>query len=287
MAPGFADLPDEMTDPATAAIAVVPVPYDGTSTWKKGAERGPEAIIAASHQVEWYDLPTATEVCRRGIATLPPVVGPSDPAELAVAVERVIGGLFDRGVFPVTLGGEHSVSIGAFRAAAARHPRLSILQVDAHADTRESYHGSPCNHACVMARARELCPIVQVGIRAIDADELRRLDPERVVYAHQIAVDPSGRWMDRALAGLSDDVYITVDLDGFDPALVPATGTPEPGGIGWYHAIHLFEKVVATRRVVGFDVVELLPTPGQWASEFFAAKLVYRLLSMVFATRPG
>jgi agmatinase len=226
-------------------------------------------------------------VCRRGIATLPPVVGPTDPAELAVAVERVIGGLFDRGVFPVTLGGEHSVSIGAFRAAAARFPKLSILQVDAHADTREEYHGSPCNHACVMARGRELCPIVQVGIRAIDADEFPRLDPERVVYAHQIAADPTGRWMERVLAGLSDDVYLTVDLDGFDPAHVPATGTPEPGGIGWYHAIHLFEKVVATRRVVGFDVVELLPTPGQWASEFFAAKLVYRMLSLVFAGRPA
>lgn len=285
MAPGFADLPAEMTDPESSAIAVVPVPYDGTSTWKKGADRGPEAIIAASHQVEWYDIPTASEVCRRGIATLDPVACGSDPADVADAVETIVGGVFDRGQLPVVLGGEHSVSIGAFRAAAARFPGLSILQIDAHADTRESYHGSPFNHACVMARARELCPIVQVGIRAIDGEEAPKLDRDRVVWGHQVAADPARGWVDRALAGLTEDVYVTIDLDGFDPALVPATGTPEPGGLDWYDAITLLERVTASRRVVGFDVVELLPTPGQWASEFLAAKLVYRLLSLIFAGR--
>jgi agmatinase len=282
--PRFCELPDELADLRTAVAAVLPVPYDLTSTWKKGADRGPEAILAASHHIEWYDVATGRETCRLGIATLEPVVSEAPPEGLADLVDERVTSLFDAGVLPVVLGGDHSVSIGAIRAAARAFPDLTVLQIDAHADTRESYAGSSFNHACVMARAREWCPIVQVGIRAVDADEAPRLDPERVVWGHQInGPDAESGWLQRALAGLSDTVYVTIDLDGFDPSLVPATGTPEPGGLGWYQATELLGRVASEKRVVGFDVVELLPTPGQWASEFLAAKLVYRFLSQIFA----
>ncbi|MEE4273607.1 MAG: agmatinase [Thermoanaerobaculales bacterium] len=285
--PRFCELPDELSDPATAAAAILPVPYDRTSTWKRGADQGPRAILEASHHIEWYDLATGEETCRRSIATLEPVLCNDQPEVLADQLDPKVGTLIERGTIPVVLGGDHSVAIGAIRGAARVVPGLSVLQIDAHADTRDSYHGSRYNHACVMARAREWCEIVQVGVRAVDAAEMPLLDPRRVVFAHQICgAAPETGWMDRALAGLGDDVYVTIDLDGFDPAVVPATGTPEPGGLDWYQVTGLLERVAAHRRVVGFDVVELLPTPGQWASEFLAAKLVYRFLSDILKTTP-
>jgi agmatinase len=284
--PRFCELPDELSDPMSAAAAVVPVPYDRTSTWKKGADVAPRAILEASHHIEWFDLATGRETCRRGIATLPPVACDGPPEELADLLDPRIGDLIERGVLTAVLGGDHSVSIGAIRGAARVVPGLSVLQIDAHTDTRESYHGSRYNHACVMARAREWCNIVQVGIRAVDVAEVPLLDPRRVVYAHQICgPDPEREWIERVLDGLGETVYVTIDLDGFDPAFVPATGTPEPGGLDWYQVTGLLEQVARRRRVVGFDVVELLPTPGQWASEFLAAKLVYRFLSYLLASR--
>lgn len=282
--PPFLDLEPELTDPATAAVAILPVPYDATSTWQKGADRGPAAILHASTQVELYDIETATEPCRHGIATLPPLHVQGPPEQLADAVEARVGEILDREQVPVLLGGEHSVSIGAFRAAAARYPNLSILQIDAHGDTRDSYQGSQYNHACVMARARELCPVVQVGIRAVDAGEVAARDHERVLYAHTIARAGDG-WIDRVASLLTEQVYLTIDLDAFDPSLVPATGTPEPGGLDWYQVNALIARVARSSRIVGFDVVELLPLPGQHASEFLAAKLVYRVLAIVLADR--
>jgi agmatinase len=282
---GFGDLPAEFTDPTTAGIAVLPVPYDRTSTWMKGADRGPQAIIDASHQVEWYDIPTATEVYRRGIATLDPVLCDEGPERLADLVDERVAGLLAGGILPVVLGGEHSVSIGAIRAAARQLPGVSVLQVDAHADTREVYQGSRFNHACVMARVREWCPVVQVGIRAVDVSEMAGLEPHRVFWAHEIAA--AGRsdtsWMDDAVSPLGEAVWVTLDLDGFDPSVLPATGTPEPGGLDWYQVMGLLERVARRRRVIGFDVVELLPSDEHWASSFLAAKLVYRFLSMIFA----
>ena len=283
--PRFCELPDELADPATAVAAILPVPYDRTSTWKKGADKGPLAILEASHHIEWYDVASGWEMCRLGIATLEPVLCEEGPERLAGVVDRRVTELLETGTLPVILGGDHSISIGAIRAAARAFDDVSVLQIDAHADTRESYAGSRFNHACVMARARELCPTVQVGIRAVDADELAALDEQRVVWGHQIngpQAEPG--WVDRAVAQLTGDVYVTIDLDGLDPAYVPATGTPEPGGLDWYQVTGLLEAVANSRRVVGFDVVELLPTPGQWASEFLAAKLVYRFLSLIFRT---
>lgn len=283
--PPFGDLPPSHREPQTAAAAILPVPYDLTSSWKKGADRGPAALLDASANLELYDIPTHSEVYKRGIATLEPVVTDRPPEHMADLVQHAVAEILQRDQLPVAIGGEHSVSIGPIRAAADRFDDLTVLQIDAHADTRETYDGSPCNHACVMARARERCAITQVGIRAIDVAEAPGLDPKRVFYAHDIIDRPGRPWIDDVVNTLTDNVYVTFDLDAFDSSVMPATGTPEPGGLSWGDVDALLAAVARSRRVVGFDVVELLPTPGLWACDFLAAKLVYRVLSEIFAGR--
>ena len=288
--PNFLDIEAEFSNPETASIAVLPVPYDATSSWVKGADRGPDSLLRASAHVEGFDIETRTEVHRRGIATLAPIECDqhTSPEVVADRVRETAGGLFDRGVFPVLLGGEHSVSIGAIQAAADRFEDLCVLQIDAHGDTREEYLGSAYNHACVMARARERCAIMQVGIRSAERDEVERMDPSRVYFAHDIHTrerDGDFGWIDEAVGRLEKNVYVTFDLDAFDPSLLPATGTPEPGGLSWRQANDLLSRVARERNVVGFDVVELCPRQGFHASEFVAAKLVHRFVSAVFAAR--
>ena len=276
----FFDLPPEAADPATAAAVLVPVPYDATASWLKGTAGGPEAIRIASRQVELWDLETASEPWRRGIAALDPLEFDGPPERLAEMVEERVSELLSGARLPVVLGGEHSVTIGALRAAARAAPGLSVLQIDAHADTRESYQGSTHSHACVMARAREVSPIVQVGIRSVDTEELPALDPSRVFWARDLATDRTGAWIEEVTSLLTERVYVTIDVDGFDPAFVPATGTPEPGGLNWYQVTGLLAAVAQHRTVIGFDVVELLP--GHPPSAFLAAKLVYRFLAEIF-----
>ncbi|MDZ4829679.1 MAG: agmatinase [Phycisphaerae bacterium] len=279
---GFGDLPKEFRDYASSAVAILPVPYDGTSTWKKGADKGPAAILDASANMELFDIETKSEMYRRGIHTLPAIKHAGTPDALAPKVEKAVAKLLDDGKFPVTLGGEHSISIGAIRAIAKKWSDVSILQIDAHADTREEFHGSTCNHACVMARAREVAPITQVGIRAIDAAEFPKMDKRRVFWGHDLCGRVDDKWIEQVIAQQSKHVYVTIDLDAFDPSIVPATGTPEAGGLSWVQVNELIKRVCNRRTVVGFDVVELLPTPGHWASEMLAAKLVYRFLSERF-----
>jgi agmatinase len=282
----FLGLPHDATRGIRGAV-VLPVPYDGTSTWHKGADAGPGALLEASAAVELYDIETGREPWRDGIRTLPPLECPADPVELAARVRRAVGQILDGGERPVVLGGEHSVTIGAVEAAADRFDDLTVLQIDAHGDTRETYEGSTHNHACVMARARERAAIVQVGIRAVDGEEMAGLVPGRVFWAHEIASSADEAWMDGVVDLLTDHVYVTIDLDAFDPSVLPATGTPEPGGLGWYPVNRLLRRVARAATVVGFDVVELLPVPGQHASDFTAAKLVYRFLAELGAAERG
>lgn len=282
---GFGDLPKEFRSYASSAIAILPVPYDGTSTWKKGADKGPAALLEASANMELFDIETRSEVYKRGIHTLPAIRHRGDPGKLAPKVEKAVAKVLADRKFPVTLGGEHSISVGALRAVASRFKDLSILQIDAHGDTREEFHGSKYNHACVMARARELCPITQVGIRAIDASEYPAMDKRRVFWGHDLHGRTDERWIDQVIKQQAKNVYVTIDLDAFDPSHVGATGTTEPGGLSWRQVNELIKRISAKRTVVGFDVVELLPAPGQWASEMLAAKLVYRFLSEVFERR--
>ncbi|HTY08064.1 MAG TPA: agmatinase, partial [Candidatus Edwardsbacteria bacterium] len=277
----FGGLPRENSDPRTAKIAVLPVPFDKTSTYGKGADKGPQALIAASQQVELYDIETGIEVHRHGIATLAPVRA-ATPEALVRATHRAVAGLLQRGRFVVTLGGEHSVSVGPIQAHAERFPGLSVLHLDAHSDRRDRYHGSRYNHACVMARAQELTggSVVSVGIRSMDSSELPSTDPAKMFYAHQLRNDRE--WVFRAIRQLRDDVYITVDLDVFDSGIMPSTGTPEPGGLDWYQVCDLLRETCARKNVVGCDVVELCPSKHDRAPDFLAAKLVFKMLSYKF-----
>lgn len=283
---GFLDIPDEFTRPESR-VQIIPVPYDATSTYRKGADRGPQAIIDASAQIEWLDIETDREYLEQGIYTQEPVhCDASDPIELAPLVRSRVSDALKAGQLPVVLGGEHSVSIGAFEAMAEHHPKFSVLQIDAHGDTRDSYHGSTHNHACIMSRAREHASIVQVGIRAIDAVELENMDRDRVYFGHQVDLwtrthDLS--WMDRVIDQLEDIVYLTIDLDAFDPSILPSTGTPEPGGMDWFTINELVRRVAKARTIVAFDVVELCPNPNHHASDFIAAKLVYRVMGEILS----
>ncbi len=280
----FLGLPEGETQGIPGAV-IVPVPYDGTSTWHKGADDGPRALIEASATVELYDIETGTEPWRNGIRTLAALECPPDPESMSAVVRDVVAEILEGGELPVVVGGEHSVTIGAVNAAADRFGDLTVLQIDAHADTREEYEGSSHNHACVMARARERCPIIQVGIRAVDAAEMPGLDPARVFWAHDIVPASDDSWMADVVELLTAHVYVTIDLDAFDPSLIPATGTPEPGGLAWYPVNRLLRRVARASRVVGFDVVELLPAAGQHASAFTAAKLIHRFLAEIGAAR--
>ena len=276
----FGGLPEEFCSYDTARVVVQPIPFDGTSTWGKGADKGPEALLEASENMELYDIETDTEPYTIGIATTDPVPCAGSVDQMVEASQEATRKHIKEGKFVVSIGGEHSVSIGPIRAHAAHYPSLSVLQLDAHTDLRQSYEGSAYNHACVMARAREVCPIVQVGIRSMDSSELIGLERERVFWAHDI-VGNSG-WEQRAIDLLSPQVYITIDLDAFDPAILPSTGTPEPGGLEWYPTLRFLRQVFAMREVVGFDIVELCPTGNYKPSAFLAAKLLYRLLSFRF-----
>ena len=262
-------------------IIIVPVPYDATSTYLRGADRGPAAILEASAALEFYDIETGTEVHTRGIHTLPPVNAGADPSELTEAVYRKVSGILGENRFPVVIGGNHTVSIGAFRAASEAFAGLTILQLDAHSDLRPVYEGSHLNHACAAARAREYAPLVQVGIRSMAAEELPYVDTERIFYAHRLWEDNT--LYRRALDMLSDNVWITLDLDVFDPSVMPSTGTPEPGGPDYRELLSFLRDVMEKRNVVGFDVVELCPSEANKAPDFLAAKVIYQMLSYRFS----
>jgi agmatinase len=276
----LSDVPRQYRDPARAKVVIVPVPYDKTSTWGKGADKGPAAILEASATVENYDIESDSEPYKVGIFTDKPVKENRTPEQMAAAVEKRVHSHLANGRFPIVLGGEHSVSIGAIRAAAKKYRKLTVLQLDAHTDLRDEYHRSKCNHACVMARARELCPIVQVGIRSMDAGEKRLMDRSRTFFAEEIWGQTD--WMNAVVKLLENEVYITVDLDVFDPSIMPSTGTPEPGGLGWYEVLELMRMVFYGSNVIGFDVVEMCPNRVNKGPDFLAAKLIYKLISYKF-----
>lgn len=261
-------------------IIIVPVPYDATSTYIRGADKGPAAILEASPALEFYDIETGSEVHRQGIHTIDPLTGGDDPGEITQAVYRTVSRILSENRFPVVIGGNHTVSIGAFQAASEAYSGLTILQLDAHSDLRPAYEGSHLNHACAAARAREHAPLVQVGIRSMAAEELPFVDRERIFYAHELYFDKT--LYDKALDLITGNVYITVDLDVFDPSVMPSTGTPEPGGPEYRELMFFLRKVFLKRNVIGFDVVELCPSESNKAPDFMAAKVIYQMLSYKF-----
>jgi len=278
----FLGLPPEDAEYDKARVVVIPVAYDATTSYKTGTKYGPAAIIAASREVETYDPATKTEIGDIGIATVDEIEAEADgPAVMVDTVEREIARHLAAGKFCVMLGGEHSITTGAVRAHKAKYPNLSVLQIDAHADMRDSYQGSKFSHASVMRRVREICPVVSVGIRNASADCHATIERGRlpVFWADQCL----GRtdWHDAAIAALTQQVYITFDLDALDPSIMPAVGTPEPGGLLWQETLAFLRAVASKRKVVGFDVVELSPIPGLHHPDFLAAKLVAEMVRMV------
>jgi agmatinase len=264
-----------------SGIIIVPVPYDETSTWMKGADKGPDAILDASVNLEFYDVETSSEAHLKGINTIAPILEKETPEKLVKDVyDRIFSILSDK-KFPVIIGGNHTVSIGAIKAFSEYFENLTILQLDAHADLRQVYEGSVFNHACTMARAREFAPVIQVGIRSMSAEELPFVERDRIFFSHELYYDKS--LYHRALDKLTGNVYITIDLDVFDPSIMPSTGTPEPGGPPYFELLHFMRDVIKSRNVVGFDVVELCPSETNKSPDFIAAKIIYQLLSYKFA----
>jgi len=279
----FLDMPCQFADYEHAKVVLLLVPYDGTSTFIKGADKAPQAIIGASDSIELFDIEEDIAIYTHGIHTAKPVSENSSPEMMTQAVyERVKNYLNDEKLVSV-LGGEHSVSFGAIKAVAEKYPDLTVLQLDAHADLREEYQGSAYNHACVMRRTQEIAKVVQVGIRNVCEEERQFIIPENIFYAHKIRCNDA--WMQESIDRTSENVYLTIDLDVFDPSILPSTGTPLPGGMTWWQVIDFISMVNLQRNIVGFDVVELCPNPADKSSDVLAAVLVYKIITKILKKR--
>jgi agmatinase len=265
-----------------AKFVVIPVPYDLTSTYQPGSRRGPTAIIEASTNMELYDEELKKETYMAGIhTTLPVAIDARGPKNMVNIVRKKISRIAKLNKIPVMLGGEHSITLGAVQAMIEKYPELTVLQFDAHADLRDTYQESPYNHACVARRISEICPLVQVGIRSMSKEEGDFLPQSKVKSYSADFVLENKNWAETVCKDLRGDVFITIDLDAFDPSIMPATGTPEPGGLYWKDILHLLKLVAASCNIRGFDVVELAPLPGIVAPDFMAAKLIYRTMGYI------
>ena len=276
----YAGIPEENAKLETSKIVLIPVPYDGTSTWQKGADKGPEAFLDASANMELYDIETDSEVYQQGVFLADAVTENASPEAMVEAVHQATKRYIKKNKFVTIFGGEHSVSIGTIRAFHEMFNDLTVLHIDAHADLRQSYEGSKCNHACAVYEASQTTNLIQVGIRSMDAIEKTVMDEEKTYFAHEMAEDDS--WMDSAIDQMTDNVFITFDLDALDPSIMPSTGTPEPGGLLYYETLEFLRQVFEEKNVVGFDIVELCPNPNEKSSDFLAAKLYYKLLTYKF-----
>ncbi|MFH1248986.1 MAG: agmatinase [archaeon] len=279
----FGGFPKEFCQYDSSKIIILPIPFDKTSTWMKGADKGPKAIIDASPNLEFYDIETDSEVYKNGIFTAEEI-DEKDSISMIKKVNESTKKFLDDEKFVVLIGGEHSISIGAINAFADHYKNIGILHLDAHSDRRESYEGSKYNHACVIARAQEVSSnIVSVGIRSMDSSELKNANKDSIFFAQDI--HDSDSWIKDAVKKLPNNVYITIDLDVFDPSILPSTGTPEPGGMDWYSVLKLLKAVSDSKNIVGFDVVELCPSKVNKAPDFISAKLIYTLLSYKFCKK--
>ena len=265
-----------------AKFVVIPVPYDLTSTYQPGSRRGPAAIVEASTNMELYDEELKKETYLAGIhTTLPVSIDARGPKNMVNIVRKKISRIVALNKIPVMLGGEHSITLGAVQAMIEKYPKLTVLQFDAHADLRDTYQGSPYSHACVARRISEICPLTQVGIRSMSKEEGDFLPKSKVKSYLADFVLENKNWAETVCKNLKGDVFITMDLDVFDPSIMPATGTPEPGGLYWKDILHLLKLVSTSCNICGFDVVELAPLPGVVAPDFMAAKLIYRTMGYI------
>lgn len=274
----YAGIPEKYARIDEAKVVLIPVPYDGTSTWQKGADKGPDAFLNASENMELYDIETQSEVYKKGIYLAPPVTENSSPEKMVEAVYKTTKNYIKQEKFVTLFGGEHSVSIGSIRAFNESFEDLTVVQLDAHADLRPEYEGSKCNHACALHEASKNTNLIQIGIRSMDISEKEHMDENQVYFAHDLYED----WQDDAIGQMTPNVFITIDLDAFDPSIMPSTGTPEPGGLFWYETLEFLKMMFKKKNVVGFDIVELCPNEKEKSSDFLAAKLYYKMLSYKF-----
>jgi agmatinase len=282
----FLALGDDLSDYKSSKAVVLPIPYEATASYGAGTRNGPQAIISASRQVETYDDDFGLEPCQVGIATsgeLEPEL--SSPEAMMTRIEEAASEIIENGKFLLSLGGEHSITSPLVKAHKGRFPDLSVLQVDAHTDLREKYQGSRYSHACVMSRVGEICRFVSVGVRSFcdSENERQALQEGRIIESKAFRRNPGA--VSIILSQLTDEVYITFDLDGFDPSVMPAVGTPEPGGLLWDEAIELIMAVGRSKNIVGCDIVELAPIPGLIYPDFTAARLAYKLIGSAFFGR--
>ncbi len=277
----FGGIPEEYGQLAKAKIVLIPVTFDGTSTYQKGADKGPNAFLEAAENMELYDIETNSQVYKEGIYLAETITESTSPEAVFKKVYAKTKEYIAKNKFVTLFGGEHSISIGAIKAHYEHYDNLTILQIDAHADLRKEYLGSPYNHACALYDASQNANLIQVGIRSMDKSEKTVMDYDKVFFAHEMLLNED--WMEDAIDLMTDDVYITFDLDALDPSIFPGTGTPEPGGMMWYETLDFIQKVMKEKNVVGFDLVELCPIEGSKVSEFLAAKLFYKMLSYKFS----
>ena len=274
----YAGIPEENATLENSKVMLVTVPYDGTSTWGKGADKGPELFLDASENMELYDIETATEPYLEGVYLAGEVTEDSSPEAMTEAVYQKTKEMLQYEDKLFTLfGGEHSVSIGSIRAVGEKYENLTVLQLDAHTDLRPEFHGSTSNHACAVFEANQKHNLVQVGIRSCDVEEMQYVPKGQCFWAHEIAENPN--WIEDVLSKVFGNVYITIDLDAFDPSIAPSTGTPEPGGLAWYPTLKLLKKVFEKCNVVAFDIVELMDSANPKPTAFLAAKLYYKMLA--------
>ncbi len=276
----FAGIPQEYARQDQSKIVLIPVPFDQTTTWQKGADYGPTAFLGAAENMELYDIETDSEVYKNGIF-LTESIEEDTSLDMINAVHSTVKNFINKKKFVTLFGGEHSISIGSIRAFNERFDNLTVLQIDAHADLRKEYEGSAYNHACAMYEANQTTNLVQVGIRSMDISEREEMNEDKVFFAHDMATDDY--WMDDVIEQLTNNVYITFDLDALDPSIMPSTGTPEPGGLFYYETLEFLKKVFESKNVVGFDMVELCPNHLDKSSDFLAAKLYYKMLSYKFS----
>lgn len=284
----FANLRGERAAWETSRSAIVGVAYDGTIPARGGTKDGATAILLHSQEIETWDTELNDEPSRLGIATLGLIdIAVSGPEAVAASVEKSIGAIADAGRLPVLLGGEHSVTVGAVRAMIERYPDLTVIQIDAHGDLRDSYQGSRMSHACVMRRIMDLCPAIGIGLRCLCEEEVEVIATGAIAVVREDELRRDWSALDRVLATVHGPVYLTVDLDALDPSTMPAVAFPEPGGFSWVELCRIMRTVAERARIVGCDVVELAPALGSPACSYIAAQVVYKLIGYATLLGPG
>jgi|TARA_B100001971_G_scaffold202585_1_gene216517 agmatinase len=279
----FGELEDELSNYDDSKAVILPISYEKTTTYIKGTAKGPRAILDASRNMELYDEELNKNICDVGICTLNELSIEEEPELMVDIVYKNVKKIIDDKKFPVAIGGEHSITVGCVRAFAESYEDFSILQLDAHTDLREEYGGAKFSHACTIKRCLDVCKnIIQVGVRSLDYEEavFAKKNKQEIFWAKDLFYNDE--WMENAISKLSKNVYITLDLDVFDPSIMPSTGTPEPGGLLYYQALKFLKKVFEERNVVGFDVVELCPNENDVSSDFTASKILYKMIGYKF-----